>query len=185
MVETSCLPRIPCHEGCQLTTWMPWRASLLSQIMAKHLNLPVKDPWAGSSCLPWKLLLDPNEVSLKLTDLIFGNVSSFREASLISMWLSVSATWLCCTHFDGPLDAVVLAAFPCRWWAQCCHMNQMLPYTGPVLGPFLEQVLLVVQKGFLLPWLLCTHRPFSPAIGTVKHPHNSSFQGYVRAATMS
>ena len=35
-----------------------------------------------------------------------------REAFLVSVWLSVSATWLCCTRYDGPLDAVVLAAFP-------------------------------------------------------------------------
>ena len=44
------------------------------------------------------------------------------------------------------------------------------PPAGPVLGPFLARVLLVVQRDVLLPWLLCPHRPFSPAIGTVKHP---------------
>ena len=35
-----------------------------------------------------------------------------REVFLVPVWLSVSATWLCCTRYDGPLDAVVLAAFP-------------------------------------------------------------------------
>ena len=42
---------------------------LLSQITAKHLNFPTKEPRARSNCLPWKLQLDPNEASLKLTDL--------------------------------------------------------------------------------------------------------------------
>ena len=46
-----------------------WRAFLLSQIMAMHLNLPAKEPQARSNCLPWKLQLDPNEASLELTDL--------------------------------------------------------------------------------------------------------------------
>ena len=44
------------------------------------------------------------------------------------------------------------------------------PPAGLVLGPFLARVLLVVRRDVLLPWLLCPHRPFSPAIGTVKHP---------------
>ena len=35
-----------------------------------------------------------------------------REAFLVSVWLSFSAIWLCCTRYDGPLDAVVLATFP-------------------------------------------------------------------------
>ena len=50
--------------------------------------------------------------SFKLAHLIFGNASSFREAFLVSVWLSVSATWFCCTRYDGPLDAVILATFP-------------------------------------------------------------------------
>ena len=85
-----------------------WHTSLLSQIMAMHLNLPAKDPQAGSNCLPWKLQLDTNEASLKLTDLLWQCPLSAREAFLVSVWLSVSATWLCYTCFDGPLDAVVL-----------------------------------------------------------------------------
>ena len=59
-----------------------------------------------------------------------------------------------------------------------------VPLAGLVLGPFLTRVLLVVRRDVLLPWLLCPHRPFSPAIGTVKHPCDS-LQGCVRAATMS
>ena len=55
-------------------------------------------------------------------------------------------------------------------------MSQALPRAGPVLGPFLARVLLVVRRGVLLPWLLCPHRPFLPAIGTVKHPRDSSFK---------
>ena len=55
-------------------------------------------------------------------------------------------------------------------------MSQALPRAGPVLGPFLARVLLVVQRGVLLPWLLCPHWPFLPAIGTVKHPRDSSFK---------
>ena len=51
-------------------------------------------------------------------------------------------------------------------------MSQALPCTGPVLGPFLAWVLLAVQRRVLLPWLLCPHWPFLPAIGTVKHPRN-------------
>ena len=41
-----------------------------------------------------------------------GMPSLSQEAFLVSVWLSVSAAWLCCTRYDGPLDAVVLAAFP-------------------------------------------------------------------------
>ena len=86
--------------------------------------------------------------------------------------VSVNATWLCCTPFDGPLDAVSWPSLQGDEHNSVC-MNQMLPCTGPVLGPFLERVLLVVQRGVLLPWLLCPHRPFLPAIGSVKHPRDS------------
>ena len=51
-------------------------------------------------------------------------------------------------------------------------MSQVLPRAGLVLGPFLARVLLVVQRRVLLPWLLCPHQPFLPAIGTVKHPRD-------------
>ena len=47
-------------------------------------------------------------------------------------------------------------------------MSQALPRAGLVLGPFLARVLLVVRRGVL--W------PFLPAIGTVKHPRDSSFK---------
>ena len=46
------------------------------------------------------------------------------------------------------------------------------PPAGPILGSFLARVLLVVRRDVLLPWLLCPHRPFLPAIGTVKHPRD-------------
>ena len=42
----------------------------------------------------------------------------------------------------------------------------------PAKEPFLARLLLVVRRGVLLPWLLCPHRPFLPAIGTVKHPRD-------------
>ena len=52
MAKTSSLSRVPLPREMPLTTLMLWRTFLLSQIMAMHLNLPAKEPWARSNCLP-------------------------------------------------------------------------------------------------------------------------------------
>ena len=154
-----------------------WWTFLLSQITAKHLNFPAKEPWARSNCLPWKLQLDPNEarVSNLLTWYLAMPPPSKKHSlspcgcQLVPLGSAVLSLW-------WSLGCSCPGRLPRRWWAQSCRMNQALPRLVRSLGPFLAQVLLVVWRGDLLPWLLCPHQPFLPAIGTVKHPRDSSFK---------
>ena len=107
-----------------------------------------------------------------------------REAFLVSVWLSVSATWLCCTRCDGPLDAVVLATFPvgdehnlAAWTKRSPGWSGSRPFpcTGAAGGPKRSLAALAA-----LP---------SPAVSSSNwHCETSTqflLQGYVRAATMS
>ena len=81
MAKTSSMSRVPLPREMP-ADHLNALACFSTQITAMHLNLPAKEPWARSNCLPWKLQLDPYEASLKLTDLFWQCLLSPEKHSL-------------------------------------------------------------------------------------------------------
>ena len=97
------------------------------------------------------------EASLKLTDLVCN--ASFLRASLVSMWVSVNATWLCCTHFDGPWMQLSWPPSLVGREDTVFRMSQMLLCSGLVPG-FLSYCRCSLWSKESLTRLLCPHQPF-------------------------